>query len=257
MAKNKTKKSPTIEELVEREKSDFDYAYCTEPTYRFNVGDSVQIGNLQDCVVESVHDDGKLYVIDYTDVVNNYGKPIITPHSKKVFRWESVRPVTNNKKSFIKNADVKLNFYLSDIAGLLHKVLYFGVDFNPDYQRDLVWNEDDRIALLDSIFNNIDIGKFAFINLGFNSDYGYQILDGKQRLTTLVDFYLNKFSYKGVYFNDLSVKDQNWFLHKSVSVGEMYEASREQILKYFIMLNTTGHVVDKAHLDKVAGMLEN
>lgn len=255
MAKKKIRKELTIEELVEREKSDFQYAYCTEPSYRFNVGDSVSVGNLQDCVVESVHDGGKMYVIDYTNVDNNYGNPIITPHSKKVFRWESVRPVTENKKSFIKNDDVKISFSQSDINGLIHKVLYFGVDFNPDYQRDLVWNEDDKIALLDSVFNNIDIGKFAFIHLGYNSEYGYQILDGKQRLTTLVDFYLNKFPYKGVYYNELSVRDQRWFMNRSVSVGEMYEASRELILKYFIMLNTTGHVVSKEHLDKVAGLL--
>ena len=237
MAKKKIRKEVTIEELVEREKSDFQYAYCTEPTYRFDVGNFVQVGNLQDCVVDSVYDDGKLYVIDYTNVNNNYGKPIITPHSKSVFRWESVRPINKTTKSFIKNADVKITFSQSDISGLLHKVLYFGVDFNPEYQRDLVWNEADKTALLDSVFNNIDIGKFAFINLGYNPDYGYQILDGKQRLTTLVDFYLNKFPYKGVYYNELSVRDQHWFLNRSVSVGEMYEASREQILKYFIMLN--------------------
>ena len=79
---------------------------------------------------------------------------------------------------------------------------------NPDYQRDYVWELSDKQLLIDSIFNNIDIGKFAFIHLDYKTwnktGYAYEILDGKQRLKTIIDFYENRFSYKGIYYNDLS-----------------------------------------------------
>ena len=38
---------------------------------------------------------------------------------------------------------------------------------NPDYQRGLVWDEENKTLLLNSIFNNIEIGKFSFIKLNY------------------------------------------------------------------------------------------
>lgn len=256
---NKRKKVLTeaeqVQLLVDSVRQDFEYEFCPEPTYRFNIGDAVKIGALKDAVIHSVYDDGKFYVIDFTAVDNNYGRPIVTPHMKRSFFWYEIRPINTDEESFIRNKDVSLSFINSTVEGLITKVLHFGVDFDPEYQRDFVWNDSDRIALLDSIFNNIEIGKFAFVHLEYPSKYSYQIIDGKQRLTTLVDFYLNKFPYRGKYFNDLSYADRRWFYGFHVSVAEVREASREQILRYFIMLNTAGHVVSKDHLEKVVGML--
>ncbi len=253
MAKKVEAKKLTPEEIIRN--GHLDLEYCPEPTYRFNVGDPVKVGSLKDVVVDYVSEDGKAYVVDFTNVNNNYGNPIETPHTKRAFCWYEVRPVETETNSLIQNEDVKINFSNSSIESVIFKVLHFGVDFDPEYQRGLVWSMEDKTALLDSVFNNIDIGKFAFIHNGYTTHYGYQILDGKQRLTTLVDFYLNKFPYKGKYYNELSAKDKRWFLNRQVAVGEMREATREQIIKYFIMLNTTGHVVDKEHLDQVAQLI--
>ena len=52
------------------------------------------------------------------------------------------------------------------------------------------------MLLLDSIFKNIDIGKFVLIHLSDSEwverGFGYEILDGKQRLSALIEFYENK-----------------------------------------------------------------
>ena len=252
--KAKQVKKYTPEELIKR--SFLDLEYCPEPTYSFNIGDSVHIGNLKDAIIDYISEDGKAYVIDFTNVDNNYGHPIETPHTKRAFCWYEIRPIVDNTDSFIQNKDIEISFSNITIQSLISKALHFGVDFNPEYQRDLVWSMNDKIALLDSVFHNIEIGKFAFIHNGCSAFYMYQILDGKQRLTTLLDFYLNKFPYRGKYFNDLSIEDKRWFLNRQVAVGEMREATEELIIKYFIMLNTTGHVVDKKHLDRVAGILK-
>ena len=229
-----------------------DLEYCPEPSYGFEPGDKVIVGNLTDPVIDSVHENGKAYIIDFT----NHDKDTTIPHQKRAFCWYMIRPLCDNTSTFIENNDVKINFSNATIESLIFKVLHFGVDFDPKYQRDLVWTDEDREALLDSVFHNIDIGKFAFIHLGYDGHYGYQILDGKQRLTALLDFYLNKYPYKGKYYNDLSKRDKIWFRNRVVACGEMQEANQEQILKYFLMLNTTGKTVDKQHLDKVAAMLE-
>lgn len=154
---------------------------------------------------------------------------------------------------------MKLYFINSNIESLIHKHYYFGVDFNPDYQRGYVWTQEDKELLLDSIFKNIDIGKFVFIRLSdaewMKRNFGYEILDGKQRLSTLIEFYENKLSYKGKYFNDLSGKDKGVFRNHMVSVAEVNETDKKTVLKYFLMLNRTGKAMDETHLKAVEDML--
>ena len=53
------------------------------------------------------------------------------------------------------------------------------------------------------------------------------------------------------YYNDLSEKDKTVFENRVVSVADTEEANKKEILKYFLLLNRTGKVMDKKHLDKV------
>lgn len=261
VAKKKNVEKETIAQIRERNiKSAIKdkLEYCPEPTYYFEVGDEVIIGNLEDVVVIEQLENGKLYEIDYSSTDNNYGNPIKTEHKRMFVTWFDIRPYHECKhKSLIKNEDLKMRFMQMTIGSLLNKTYNFGVDFNPDYQRDYVWNLDDKIALIDSIFNNIDIGKFAFIHLGYSGKYGYEILDGKQRMKTLLDFFENRFSYDGKFFNDLSIREQNYFESYPVSIAETEDADRKQILKYFLTLNKHGKIMDKQQLDKVEKMLNN
>lgn len=226
-----------------------------EPTYKFNTGDKVIIGNLEDCIIEEILDGGKIYKIDYTSIDNNYGNPIIKEHQKTYFQWYKLRKLNNNKNSFIKNEDLRLNYSQRHLADLFSKAYYFGVDFEPEYQRDFVWELEDKIALIDSIFNNIDIGKLVFIKHDYSDDLLYEILDGKQRIRAILDFYEDRFQYQGYYFSDLSGRDQDHFEHYSINVAEIDKMTREQILRYFIMLNTGGKPMAKEQLNKVKKML--
>ena len=51
-------------------------------------------------------------------------------------------------------------------------------------------------------------------------------------------------------------RDKAHFLNYRVSVSEVDEISEEQILRYFILLNTAGKTMDKAHIEKVRKMIE-
>ena len=82
----------------------------------------------------------------------------------------------------------------------------------------------------------------------------YEVLDGKKRITAFCEFYENRFPYKGKYFNDLCVRDQSHFEEYHVSLAEIQSADRETVLKYFLMLNTTGKAIDKVHLEKIKEM---
>lgn len=230
-----------------------DYLYIPEPTYKYNIGDRVNIGNLTDCVIDQIIDDGKFYVVDYTKIDNNYGNPIATTHCKDVWMWTSVRAFNYDKTLFAKKDDIRIDYSNRTINSLLVHAYHFGFDLEPIYQRGLVWDLEDKIALIDSIFNNIDIGKFTFIKNGIMEKD--EVLDGKQRLSTLLEFYEDRFEYKGYKFSDLSFRDQNHITNYSISWGETSGLTDEQKLRYFIKLNTTGKPMDKKHLEKVKSML--
>lgn len=228
-----------------------------EPTFKLSVGEELTIGNLRDAVVHEVFFDGKIYEIDYTEVNNNYGNPIATKNQRAFYKWMDVRKKNNNKQTLINNEDLRLSYSQREMTDILSKAYFFGLDLNPEYQRDFVWDLEDRVKLIDSIFNNVDIGKFVFVQLPFGGDYLYEVLDGKQRIRAILDFYEDRFEYKSMKFSDLSARDQSHIEGYAISTAEIKNITHEQKLKYFINLNTGGKAMSKDHIEKVKNMLND
>lgn len=116
-----------------------------------------------------------------------------------------------------------------------------------------MWDFDDKVKLIDSIFNNVDIGKFVLINRPYKTGQkSYEILDGKQRLLALIEFFENRFEYKGVMFKDLSFTDKTHFENYSISWCDVKdEITKKQKYQYFLKLNIGGKPVDKKHIAMV------
>lgn len=154
-----------------------------------------------------------------------------------------------------------LNFMQQTVDSLLNSyIIYFGTDFNPDYQRELVWDNEDEEKLLDSIFNHIDIGKFCFIQLPYKENgKTYEVLDGKQRLNTIYRFYTDQFTYKGFYYSELPFMFKYTFTNTSIAVAITKEEymSRKSVYKYFLSLNTGGKPMNPSHLNKIKEMYNN
>lgn len=73
------------------------------------------------------------------------------------------------------------------------------IDFDPPYQRrGRLWSAQDKAYLIDTIINGFDVPKlyladFQFGQSGLNSaKKPYAIIDGKQRLEAIFDFFENK-----------------------------------------------------------------
>lgn len=218
------------------------------PTYFFHEGESVGYGAWQETTITKVMDDNStVYEIHAksikTDVIGNQKseeKSLIVP-------WVYVRPLHKGESSFSCNEDIRLSYFNSSIESLISKHLNFGVGFDPDYQRGFVWTTEDQEKLLESVFMRADIGRFVFRCCNRDewmaNDVTYEIIDGKQRLITLLKFYENRIPYRGVYYNELSGKDRNVFLNASVSIAEVRNLSRKDVLRLFIMLNRGGKSV--------------
>lgn len=134
------------------------------------------------------------------------------------------------------------------------------------YQRDYVWSLEDEQNLIESIYNGLDCGKIVlrkrsweYVEDKANSDDTeglafYDVVDGKQRIHTLKRFLNDEFAdLNGYYFSDLSERAKIHFESSEsltyLELGE--EATDEDVLKTFLMINFAGKPMSKEHLDYV------
>ena len=234
--------------------------FLSEPTYSFEIGEEVKFGAMKHAYVEGIYEDGKMYLLKCVQTNANYGHPFDS-FCYRMTPWVNVRPLNLGDSEFTKNEEVRLTFNNSTLESIISRYYHFGVDMDPDYQRGYVWDMSDKLLLIDSIFSNIDIGKFVFVHVPdekwHETGISYEILDGKQRLSAIIEYYENRFPYNGKYYNELSGKDRLTFANKSVSVADLMSADQKTVYKCFLMLNRGGRQMDKEHLDNVAKLLAN
>lgn len=249
----------TAEEIkIKKEKDTKDrYKHISKPSYKFEIGEKVLFGNHDNVVVLESKEDNKFYWLEY-DRKNKRDDGVV--REKAFVAWMQVRKYTGKiDYELAKRNPLNLSFAKEKLSSQLHRIYNWGVDFDVEYQREYVWDMQDKVDLIDSILKNYDIGKFVYVFKGYDCDDEeyYEILDGKQRLSTIRDFYEDRFSYHGKYFSDLSRLDQNMILDRAIDVAEVEDVTLEQKLEYFVRLNTKGKVMDKEHIAKIEGDLNN
>jgi len=117
----------------------------------------------------------------------------------------------------------------------------------PDYQRELVWSQNQKSRFIESILLNLPI---PYIFCADDDDGRTEIVDGSQRVRTLVEYYQNQFELQdlkiltnlnGFKFSDLPDKRQRRVSKKSIRMieltSDMDEEARRQM---FDRLNTGG-----------------
>lgn len=119
--------------------------------------------------------------------------------------------------------------------------------FIPDYQRNFIWNDSHKTLFLESVFLGLPIPFMFFADC---DDGKQEIIDGAQRMQTLVEFASNRLKITGLkkitklngfYFSDLSDAQQRKFLNKAMRVIVLREdtpsTARQDL---FYRINTTG-----------------
>ena len=96
--------------------------------------------------------------------------------------------------------------------------------FIPPYQREFVWKSKNKTLFLESVFLGLPIPFMFFADC----DNGKQeVIDGAQRMQTLVEFYNNELQLSGLkkltklngfHFRDLSDTQQRKFLNKALRI---------------------------------------
>lgn len=173
----------------------------------------------------------------------------------KVFFTDTVTATNTLQKNVLSGYNVEGISYR--VCDLYEK--YLGIDdtecldLNPSYQRGIAWSTEERQNFIISLFNGTYSGVLTFI-MNWKGEYGYELLDGKQRLTAVFDFIEGKYPLaNGLYFKDLCGSDQRFLIMYSLdckrvsSFGEN-DLSTTKKVELFLYLNS-GVAVDKSHLD--------
>ncbi len=186
---------------------------------------------------------------------------------------------------FIKN--LRVDQFRVDIEGLMHrldqnKIESFGniqiPELNIDpfftdvhnnqiiFQRGLEWDDDQKKKLINSIYNGMDIGKFIVrnrsyewvekrVNLGLIKGTAFKdLVDGKQRATTIADFMNDKFAdFNGNYFSEFSKDAKYKFIRfGNLSYGEISDkATDKEVRDYFLNVNDAGKAMAVTHIEFV------
>lgn len=239
---------------------DISPTYDRVPTKEFRIGETVRWGALTGEVVWKSEDSTRYIVgnkIYPTKKSRRPGSSVKSPYIEYQMRpWIDLwSPEDFKGETDFTTSRERIVYYNSSVDSLIHTILHWEVDFNPVFQRGYEWEFEDKEFLIDSIFKGVDIGKFSFVKHSYShyEDTGflYTILDGKQRLSALLDFIECRFTYRGKYYNELSPKDRNHFDNFPISRGEVTTDDLEEMIDYFLILNTTGKVVGEDHLNKV------
>ena len=245
-------------EIRNCEKAIVDGILTVPPKRRaYKVHYRVQWGNHKETYIREVYQNGMYYLTETIGVIRERNG--IPKNELHILKWTDLLPFQAHiATSFAKEEKVYLRMLNSPLSSLISMVQanHVGVDMDVDYQREHVWTKADKIALIDSIFNNIEIGKFVFVqrDMRVNGKL-YEILDGKQRLTAITEFVEDRLKYKGFYFSELSYHDQYKFTDCNVSYGYLENPDKRAIFETFIKLNTCGKPMANKHINHVRQLL--
>lgn len=136
------------------------------------------------------------------------------------------------------------------------------------YQRELVWNEEDKANLIDSIYNYSDIGKFVVVRRDYdyikkmiklnhlNNLAFHELVDGKQRLNAIVDFMTDKFKdNNGRFYSEIDqVHKRRLWSYNKCTIAILEDATPIQIKRAFLNVNNTGKPMTKEHIQFIKSL---
>jgi hypothetical protein len=128
---------------------------------------------------------------------------------------------------------------------------------NPKFQRGPVWGAPARSYLIDSILRGYPVPKLLLrTNVDRDSRRTIRdVVDGQQRLRTIIDFAANKLTlgakageWAGMKYSDLEDSEKDAFLAYKLTCEQLINATDEDVLEVFVRINSYAVPVNAAEL---------
>ena len=102
-------------------------------------------------------------------------------------------PTSKEKRELLKKTKIVKQTW--SIQEIYQKIKSERLDLYPDYQRNEIWKNDKQTAFVESLFMGIIVPPIYVVEIpgkDLLEDSTYEVVDGKQRLTTIKEFLTNK-----------------------------------------------------------------
>ncbi len=133
-----------------------------------------------------------------------------------------------------------------NISWFLDQASFGRLDLEPSYQRKSVWTAAYRKYFIDTVLNNFPCPS-VFLNVEVKTDGTslYHVIDGKQRLTTVLEFMKDRFKtaktsspeYADKYFSELTDDQKTNFYEYTFTVENISGADTALLNEAFDRLN--------------------
>lgn len=147
---------------------------------------------------------------------------------------------------------MKINAKDPDIASIYHRIQRGSIDLRPDFQRDMVWSKSKKQGLIDTILRDWKFPPIFLVVTSRDESIEHQeVLDGQQRLSSIVDFLEDDFpidgniepydekisSLHGKRFSQLPEATRYRIEQYSLRVHELYDYKEGEPYELFFRLN--------------------
>ncbi|MBI4708115.1 MAG: DUF262 domain-containing protein [Candidatus Omnitrophica bacterium] len=114
------------------------------------------------------------------------------------------------------------------------------LDIRPKYQREFVYKEKQRNAVIETIKNSFPLNVMYWM---IREDGGYEMLDGQQRTISIGQYVNGDFSLNDRYFHNLTKEEQDKIFDYELMIY-FCEGTDKERLDWFRIINTYGEKVN-------------
>lgn len=118
------------------------------------------------------------------------------------------------------------------------------LDIRPPYQREFVYKEAQRNAVINTITKNYPLNVMYWADLGSNK---FEIIDGQQRTISVCQYVEGDFSVDDKYFHNLQQNEQDQILNYKLTVYKCSGTDSEK-LEWFKTINIAGERLTEQEL---------
>ena len=228
----------------------------------FKIGDKVFIDNSQykRIIAEFVEKEEGTFVI-FTDHSIIHPPKLIEMISKEKRQDSEGKPYFRTLKEYSIFDDLNITEITSDVSNMLNEFAIGTYDFNPIYQRDLVWSTEKKQAFVKKLLiGDVDLCPTLIAAPFKKSKREYEVLDGKQRMMAVIQFIQNQFPVEGLYYKDLTLGDVSRLMHSTFKykLVKYYDKKKgfsemnlKQKVELFLQVNEYEQKVSDEHLSKI------